>query len=250
MTTTNLDTRIAQLRDLVPSLDDRSQAFATSLIDQFNRRGLSEKQENWVNILIQRANGAHRAPQTAVGNVKPIVDMLEHAAHHLKWPAIQVRAGNRDLRLSIAGDRARVPGSINVTSTEKDPMTGNRDWFGRISRDGVFDPSPRFDATTQTAVAQALVALATDPAQAALEYARLTGVCCFCRLPLTDERSTAKGYGPVCAKHFGLPWGDEKPAKPAKPQLTVVKSEPAPQPMPQPAQPKKSLVELAKAMGC
>jgi hypothetical protein len=28
---------------------------------------------------------------------------------------------------------------------------------------------------------------------------------------LTDERSTEVGYGPVCAKHYGLPWG-VKPA--------------------------------------
>jgi hypothetical protein len=34
--------------------------------------------------------------------------------------------------------------------------------------------------------------------------------CCFCNLELTDEgdnRSVAVGYGPVCAKKNGLPWG-------------------------------------------
>lgn len=35
----------------------------------------------------------------------------------------------------------------------------------------------------------------------------VTGHCCFCSLPLTDERSTAVGYGKVCADHFGLSWG-------------------------------------------
>jgi hypothetical protein len=33
----------------------------------------------------------------------------------------------------------------------------------------------------------------------------------FCSLPLTDDRSDpllgGKGYGPVCAKKYGLPWG-------------------------------------------
>lgn len=32
--------------------------------------------------------------------------------------------------------------------------------------------------------------------------------CCFCGHLLTDERSTSAGYGPVCADHWGLPWGD------------------------------------------
>ena len=31
--------------------------------------------------------------------------------------------------------------------------------------------------------------------------------CVFCSLGLTDERSVAVGYGPVCAGNYGLPWG-------------------------------------------
>jgi hypothetical protein len=211
---TTLQQQIETLRTLVPQLNDSQQAFATSLIDQFARRGLSPKQERWVPILIQRANGEHR-PTTQVGNVKGIVTLLETAKQHLKWPAVLVRVGDRDLRLSIAGAQARVPGSINVTSSERNMETGRNDWFGRISREGEFEASPKFDDTTQTAVAQALVALASDPAAAARQYGKLTGYCCFCRLPLSDKRSTDMGYGPICAKHFGLPWGEEKVERPA-----------------------------------
>jgi hypothetical protein len=57
------------------------------------------------------------------------------------------------------------------------------------------------------AVTAALASLAADPAAACSAYGHLTGACCFCRLPLTDARSVAVGYGPICAGNFGLPWG-------------------------------------------
>lgn len=31
--------------------------------------------------------------------------------------------------------------------------------------------------------------------------------CCYCGLPLDDPRSVEMGYGPVCARRWGLPWG-------------------------------------------
>jgi hypothetical protein len=45
------------------------------------------------------------------------------------------------------------------------------------------------------------------PQEAANSYGRLTGRCCFCGLPLKDERSLGVGYGAVCASNYGLPWG-------------------------------------------
>lgn len=41
----------------------------------------------------------------------------------------------------------------------------------------------------------------------AAEFGRLYGICCFCSADLTDERSIAVGYGPVCGRNNGLPWG-------------------------------------------
>jgi hypothetical protein len=35
-----------------------------------------------------------------------------------------------------------------------------------------------------------------------------TSTCSFCQRLLSDERSLAMGYGPICAQNFGLPWGD------------------------------------------
>jgi len=67
--------------------------------------------------------------------------------------------------------------------------------------------------------AGALICLATygalpgteELARIALSHAHAHSACMFCSLPLTDERSDpnqgGKGYGPVCAGKYGLPWG-------------------------------------------
>jgi hypothetical protein len=202
--TENINVLVAAL----PALKAKDQDFAASLIAQHAKKGLSPKQWYWVNELANRANKPDAAPAgTQVGSVKAIVELLDTAKAHLKRPAILVHANGQDLRLNIAGMTAKVPGSINVCSVEKD-STGTRAWFGRVTREGEFQPSRKYDATTQTAVAAALTALANDPAKAAADYGHLTGVCCFCAKQLTDERSVSVGYGPVCAKHFALPWGE------------------------------------------
>ena len=199
------------------NLDDRSRSFADSLIAQHGRRGLSDKQWYWVDQLRERAVSPQPAPAPVnVGSVKGVIDLLETARKHLKHPAVLVMADagqgrHRTLRLSIAGERAKVPGSVNVCSAGG---YGDRDWFGRVTRVGEFEPCRRYDSGTQTAITAALRALANDPAKAAADYGKLTGSCCFCGLTLTDERSTAAGFGPVCAKHFGLAWGSKVAAEP------------------------------------
>ena len=76
-------------------------------------------------------------------------------------------------------------------------------WYGRIERDGSITTGRAFNENIRAILRR----LADEPAKVASEYGTLTGSCCFCCLPLKDERSTAVGYGPVCAKHFNLPWG-------------------------------------------
>lgn len=41
------------------------------------------------------------------------------------------------------------------------------------------------------------------------ECSRDSNSCCYCRDRLKDFRSVALGYGPTCAKRWGLPWGLE-----------------------------------------
>lgn len=49
-------------------------------------------------------------------------------------------------------------------------------------------------------------------AATAAAFGHAYGVCVFCTRELTDERSVVVGYGPVCAKHNSLPWGERPTA--------------------------------------
>ena len=169
-----------------------------------------------------------KPPQAKVlGDLGGILALFAKAKKHLKFPAIVFgvpvlgadgewvrekdgKTGEMKLvwsdisvRVHLAGEKAKFPGSLTVVDADKD-----RDcWFGRVLLDGLFQQSKM----ATPAIAKRLGEFAADPAKVAGEDGRLHGRCCFCRLPLTDERSTAVGYGPVCADHFELPWG-EKPA--------------------------------------
>lgn len=193
-------TDIQALQTALPRLDPRSREFATSLIEQSGRRGLSDKQWEWVTRLIDRAS-APTPTATDIGSVAGIIALFDRARQHLKRPAVLMRGPDGDVRLSLAGQRARVPGSINVTSVDRG------DWYGRVTRDGKYEPCRKYDEATIAAITRGLRAMADRPAEQAAAYGHLTGACCFCNRALTDERSTSVGYGPICAWHYGLPWG-------------------------------------------
>ena len=149
---------------------------------------------------------APRAPAPAaqtVGDLSRIIAMFDRAQTHLRMPAIVLDG----FRVNIAGQRAREPGCLTITSAER-AGDGRRTWLGRVTRAGQFEPSRVAPAT----LGEQLRRFAADPAGVAAEYGRLHGKCCFCRRSLTDERSTAVGYGPDCAENFGLPWGSRQAA--------------------------------------
>ena len=175
--------------------------FAQSLVRQYNQRGkLSDKQWHWVNKLVAELDRP-AAPAAPTTDLSGVITLLQDAKQHLKFPAIRLTASDgTPVVLKVAGDRAKEPGTVNATDGGSYP--DNR-WFGRIALDGAFKPGR--DCTTD--VIDVLVRLGCDPATVAAEHGKLTGSCSFCRQPLSDERSTEVGYGPVCAKHFGLPWG-------------------------------------------
>jgi len=160
-----------------------------------------------------------RAPQPtqAVGDLAGVLALFTKAQQHLKTPAIVLAGeGSPTLRLTIAGPKAKVPGSITVT--DNDSFVANdwggesREWLGRVLVDGTYQPARAANGRTE-AITKALQELAKDPATAAAKSGKLTGRCCFCNHRLgegKDQRSVAVGYGPDCAAHFGVPWGEAK----------------------------------------
>lgn len=172
-----------------------------------------------------------QAPQATaqVGELGGVLALFAKAKTHLRWPAIVLSVPELEtdteigfaVRLTVAGPKAKAPGSLTVC--ENDRNTTNdygepaREWLGRVTVDGTYQPARAANGRAD-AIARRLGELAANPAKVAAEHGRLTGRCCFCNLKLSDERSTAAGYGPTCADHFGVAWG-AKPtgfAEPAK----------------------------------
>ena len=121
----------------------------------------------------------------------------------LKYPAIHLLVDGMNVTLKVAGKRSKYTGEIMVTDGRP---YGENTYYGRVSAAGEWH-KPFKPVQGMDKVENLLIAMATKPAETAAEYGHLTGRCCFCRKALNDERSTEVGYGPICAKHYGLPWG-------------------------------------------
>lgn len=177
--------------------------FPRDLAEKAKHGSLSGSQLVWVHKLaIESLEKKLEVRQDVGGKILvEIFRLLDLGSERLKLPTIRLAAGNQigEIKLYKAGDRSKYPGSIQVKIDDS--------WIGRI------EPLPLIDSAQfikafgcPVWVEQALLNFASNPVKVAAEYGKLTGRCCFCGRGLDDERSTAVGYGPVCAKHYGLPW--------------------------------------------
>ena len=135
-------------------------------------------------------------------NLLAVFALFDQAiSHSLKFPKIRLQTSDgRTVVLKVNGEKSKYKGQIAVVD---DRPFGEGSYFGRIDVTGKFYAGRDNDSRIESL----LYRLAENPAHVASEYGRLTGNCCFCSTPLKDARSTAQGYGPICAQHFGLPWG-------------------------------------------
>jgi hypothetical protein len=195
--------RIDTLDSLVKYLPAKDQDFAKSLVAQAKTKGgLSTKQWYWVDRLIAAATDTDKpAPQQVdLGTFKAVIELFDKAREHIKYPRIKLLVGQQPIALSVAGSSSKAPGTVNVTDGER---FGQNVWFGRVTPQGVWQKGPT-PSDAMDEVEHFLKKFGQDPAGTAKEYGKLTGRCCFCDLPLSDERSTSAGFGPTCAKNYGL----------------------------------------------
>ncbi len=129
--------------------------------------------------------------------VTGIIELIRRN-NNAKRPKIHFLIDGKEFKLSVAGSKARFPGTVNVTDSYR--------YYGRIHPDGRYEPSKGYTREIHDMVLKVLHEIAADPAKAAAEYGKKTGRCCFCSLPLTDARSLMVGYGKICAGHYCLPW--------------------------------------------
>ena len=160
-----------------------------------------------------------------------LIELFDHAIEAgAKYPKIRLvdPADKSIVVLSRAGSKARRPGTINVTDDRRYPDNA---YYGYIDRHGIADTTLHVNAERAFALVKRFAA---DPIEGAKEQARaskelqkarldprsfedrsafeqacaeLVGECCFCGLPLSNQDSIARGYGPICADKFGLPKG-------------------------------------------
>lgn len=157
----DLKAEVEALRQALPTLDPRDMAFASSLIQQYDKRGsLSDKQRPHVVRLAQPKQAPQCDPQT--GDLVAVGD---------------------DVIMIVAGKSGRPYGKRLVE--------------GRWT----------YESGLLQRAQQGAILKGEALARIASEYGHATGVCMFCARDLTDERSIEVGYGPVCAGHHDLPWG-------------------------------------------
>jgi len=191
--------QIELLRERVSLLSAKDREFANSLLSSADRGRASDKQMYWIEKLAERA--------VAPAPVAPAPVKVAYSLDGLRalfQRAKDSRLKNPSLLLMVEGlpmlqVKPRPSGDIIVA----EQVWGGR-FFGSVKPDGVFVPSFR-EAASQAVIADALARLAADPAGVAGAFGKKSGQCCFCSLPLSDEGSLEVGYGPVCAKKWGLP---------------------------------------------
>jgi hypothetical protein len=182
-------------------------SFAQSLAAEYDRYGRfnTGNKAAWCIVKAQqslnRARQQDERPREQLGNFAAIQALFALAGSRLQFPKIELdTADGRTVVLGLAGSRSAHAGKIKVSSGHKYGDPAGR-FYGWIAPDGSTQASDQ-------GVLELLRKFAADPQGVAAEYGRRTGSCCFCRQGLTDERSLLVGYGPVCAKNYGLPWGD------------------------------------------
>lgn len=202
------------LRAATARMNPSNKEFVTSILKAFYANRASEKQLAAIERKYEEITTAREKRTTGL-RLPRIAALLNHALEHgLKKPAIRlrlpeglggikVRVGDHKTegKVAFVNDRDRlVPNKYGV---EKPAYYG----YIRLST-GELVKSPYADSSLVASAQGTLEGFEADPHKASAVEAHATGHCCFCGLPLEDGRSVAMGYGPICARKWGLPWGE------------------------------------------
>jgi hypothetical protein len=230
----NISELCDELESLRPYLSHRSQNFAQSLIRQGRNKGwLSTRQMPYVHKMIAEGNEektrradrdaryeaeriaraakreADRIGTTPVGDdeaekgYEAVMALFDAAGDTLSRTRIHLITDD-DREVVVRSNRRKAESNDvlyvhNHGADHKDRFSQ----FGHITKaTNAYNFTPYADAE----VRRVMTLLRDDPLGTVMDMGRKSGRCCFCSLPLTDERSTAHGYGPICAKNYKLAW--------------------------------------------
>src|SRR5262252_934153 len=119
-----MDSKINQLKQVLPQLGASDQKFANDLISGpfgYEKRGtLSAKQWPWVDKLIARATAPKpEQKKIDVGSMAGVIALFKKAQEKLKHPKIVLSLNGEPITLAVAGPGSKAPGSINVMGEGK-----------------------------------------------------------------------------------------------------------------------------------
>ncbi len=162
-------------------------SFASSLLAQLDRRGLTDKQ--WAAaVRMQESWGKPRQGAAIGGNGLDALRAVFNAAKEsgLKRPTLRIGT----MALSLAPDSGRNPGCIyvKVAGRYQGKISQGNQWFK------VREAAPDID--------QRIQAIAADPLAQAIQHGKESGECACCGRELTDPKSIADGIGPVCKRRW------------------------------------------------
>lgn len=176
---------------------------------------LSPDQMTWVHILVVDAMnrvsddfgkprvGDTGAPKAVtVGSFEGLVNLFKTAASSLKRPGLLLKCGDQTIRIRYRDGEIRIY-DRNVKDWSEKYQQDLPRYYGKVVGEK-FQP---YGKNPLPGLEDLLRRMSADPDGTAAEYGKLTGFCCYCGNRLEDERSTSVGYGPICAKSWGRPWG-------------------------------------------
>ena len=233
-TTENISELCDQLEAVRPHLKSSGQNFAQSLIRQGRSKGfLSAKQLPFVHKMIAEGNDmkgkhastmasrdaarvareaareAHRIATTPVSDseamtgFEAVLELFDGAGATLTRTKIHLITDDGQEVVVRSNRRNGESNDVLYIHNHGADYNDRDSQFGHITKSTAgwnFTP-----ATTESVVA-VMTQFRNDPIATVSEMGRKSGRCCFCSLPLTDFKSTAHGYGPICAKHYALPY--------------------------------------------
>jgi hypothetical protein len=174
--------------------------FAKSMLDALNKYGhLTERQMETVQRLTvqdaerqaaratEQATRAEKAPVVSVEAIEVAFNTAKQAG--VKRPKLRLDT----FVFSPAGENSNNAGAIYIKNKE-DGL-----YLGKVMGGRLFTSR---DCTTEAA--ERIVAVSSDPKQAAVAYGMKFGACSVCGRTLTDSDSVARGIGPICAENYGF----------------------------------------------
>jgi hypothetical protein len=175
-------------------------AFAGAMLEALNKFGsLTEKQFETVQRLTaqsaqfmaerkaEQAARAESAPVVTVGAIEVAFTNAKQAG--IKFPKLRLDT----FVFSPAGENSKNAGAIYIKNKEDGV------YLGKVAGGRLFT-SRECDAETS----ERIVAVSSDPKQAAIAYGQKFGKCAICARALTDKDSVALGIGPICAEKYGF----------------------------------------------